>query len=353
MKFFENIRGEHILFSVLNWGLGHATRSAAIIKQLLENQNEVVIASDGYAGEWLKKHFPQLTYEELPAYRVIYPKQPQLFKLFLANSWSAWINASFKEIKTIQRLHKRYRFSMLFSDNRPHSFLPSIPSFYITHQIKVFSGVTTPVTTLIHQKLMEKFERILVPDFPGKFNLAGELSHPKKISKKVLKRIQYIGPLSRFTNTDMKKKNFYPYKWFISISGPEHQRTVFEKIIAGQHEIFGDRVALIRGTMKKKSVSFPSSWDVIDLADTPTMEYFISHSERIISRSGYSSVMDWYVLGKPALLVPTPGQFEQDYLAKHLNNNKLFPCVKQKLLPKLGQEELNEFFEFQPQNRNI
>jgi len=39
--------------------------------------------------------------------------------------------------------------------------------------------------------------------------------------------------------------------------------------------------------------------------------------------------MDLVALGKNALLIPTPGQTEQEYLASHLEKNKLFNWSRQ------------------------
>lgn len=41
------------------------------------------------------------------------------------------------------------------------------------------------------------------------------------------------------------------------------------------------------------------------------------HAESIVCRSGYSSLMDLLALKVVATLVPTPGQSEQEHLARH------------------------------------
>jgi len=40
-------------------------------------------------------------------------------------------------------------------------------------------------------------------------------------------------------------------------------------------------------------------------------------AETVVCRSGYSSLLDLAALGQRAVLIPTPGQPEQVYLAKH------------------------------------
>ena len=53
-------------------------------------------------------------------------------------------------------------------------------------------------------------------------------------------------------------------------------------------------------------------------------------AEYIISRSGYSTIMDVTKLQKKSILIPTPGQTEQEYLANHLLQKQIAFCVSQK-----------------------
>ena len=55
----------------------------------------------------------------------------------------------------------------------------------------------------------------------------------------------------------------------------------------------------------------------------------IEQSVMVISRSGYTTIMDLVKLGKKAILVPTPGQTEQEYLAAHLLQQKMFLTIPQ------------------------
>jgi len=62
---------KRILVAPLNWGLGHATRCIPIINELIRQNFEPVIASDGAALNLLQKEFPHLEYHILP--RIQYP----------------------------------------------------------------------------------------------------------------------------------------------------------------------------------------------------------------------------------------------------------------------------------------
>jgi UDP-N-acetylglucosamine:LPS N-acetylglucosamine transferase len=59
------------------------------------------------------------------------------------------------------------------------------------------------------------------------------------------------------------------------------------------------------------------------------LEIAIQESKYIICRSGYSSIMDLAFLGAKAFLIPTPGQFEQEYLAKKLKREGSVPSCPQ------------------------
>jgi len=63
--------------------------------------------------------------------------------------------------------------------------------------------------------------------------------------------------------------------------------------------------------------------------DAEKLNTTIAQSELVLSRSGYSTVMDLIMMNKNAILVPTPAQPEQEYLAIHLKNNGLFQFVQQ------------------------
>jgi UDP-N-acetylglucosamine transferase subunit ALG13 len=49
------------------------------------------------------------------------------------------------------------------------------------------------------------------------------------------------------------------------------------------------------------------------------LQPLLNSAHTVICRSGYSSVMDILALGKKSILIPTPGQTEQEYLAQHLH----------------------------------
>jgi predicted glycosyltransferase len=60
------------------------------------------------------------------------------------------------------------------------------------------------------------------------------------------------------------------------------------------------------------------------------MKELIMTSKSIIARAGYTSIMELISLGRTALLIPTPGQTEQEYLARSLTEKGWFSSISQK-----------------------
>jgi predicted glycosyltransferase len=56
----------------------------------------------------------------------------------------------------------------------------------------------------------------------------------------------------------------------------------------------------------------------------------IERAEWVISRCGYSTIMDLVALQKKALLIPTPAQTEQEYLAAYLHRKHIAFTTSQK-----------------------
>jgi len=84
--------------------------------------------------------------------------------------------------------------------------------------------------------------------------------------------------------------------------------------------------------------------DLIGLADSKLLNDLINKSEILIMRSGYSSIMDLNKLERNAVLVPTPGQTEQIYLAERLmKENLFFSCKEEDFSLELVKENYGKF----------
>ena len=325
-----------VLYAVLNWGLGHATRSIPVIYNLFEVGFQPVIASDGLALTMLKKRFPRAEFISLRALNLHYSSgTSQLLKLAAQTpKVLAWYQ---KERRQVKKLLADNSFSGIISDNRPTVFSEKIPSVYITHQLHVEAGVASPLATALHHASYKEYNRIWVPDFAKSPGLSGALGHPANPDQKV----SYIGPLS-----DLEKwEGNTTHRLGIVLSGPEPQRSLLENELINQLKN-EDNVKLVRGTNKPPEKSPPETWQIHNLGGRETIAEVYNTCEILISRCGYSTLMDLAAFPKPAILIPTPGQTEQEYLARLEVHRSKFAIQNQNQLnvekgTKLAVEKFN------------
>lgn len=231
----------------------------------------------------------------------------------------------YKEHQWLKKIVKEYDIDAVISDNRFGMYHTKIPSIYITHQLLIKTGnaFTERIARKIHFYFIKKYKECWVPDYEIN-GLAGELSHPKKLPEKV----KYLGALSRFELKNAEKK----YDLLISISGPEPQRTIFEQQLLNELRTYTGKILFIRGLpdngselrMENPSVECKNHLSAKELNEA------IMQSQLILSRCGYTTIMDLIKLQKKAVLIPTPGQTEQEYLADHLREKKIFYTTDQK-----------------------
>lgn len=311
-----------ILIAPLNWGLGHATRSIPIIKALIENNFQPIIASDGVALNLLQKEFPELPFTELPAYNVTYAKKGKYFKLKLLKDSPKLLKAIKAEKKATKQILENENISGIISDNRLGVHSKKVPSIFITHQLNVLSGKTTWLSTKMHSKIIKKFNACWVPDVKQEPNLSGKLGHPDYFEIPT----EYIGPLSRFENKQVTISNDI----LVLISGPEPQRTLLQEKLLKTLKTYQGKVILVKGIMEQEQTKqVLGNMTIYNFMTSELLEKTINESNLVISRSGYTTVMDLAKLNKKAFFIPTPGQFEQEYLAKRLNEKNLVPSCNQ------------------------
>ena len=314
----KDYRNKRILIAPLNWGLGHASRCIPIINKLKEH-NEVILAADGNAYDFLKIEQPDLELIRFQDVHIQYGNTPfwLLGFLFKIPSLIRWYR---KEQSLTQEIVKKYRPDVMISDNRYGVFSPDTESIVLTHQIHLRASVLSPVVNCFIRKLLARFDQCWVPDYAGKQNLSGELSHGQ-IHKDI--DLCYIGPLSRM---EYRESDKIEYSWLAVVSGPEPQRTRFEEQVIGFFEKQREPCCLVRGVTKQATkLTCSEHINVIDFADSKKLNHLIVNSDNILCRSGYSSLMDMWRLKKSAYIIPTPGQPEQKYLWQYHRNN-FFRC---------------------------
>lgn len=317
-----NSNNKTILIAPLNWGLGHATRCIPIIKALQENNFIPIIASDGIALALLRKEFPYIQTLELPSYQIEYAKNGKNFKWKLLKNLPKMMEAIWEEKRLVKKWVKKYAIEGIISDNRLGVFSPKVPSVFITHQLNVMTGNTTWITSILHQKIIKKYTECWVPDIENAPNLTGKLGHLKTNTLD----LKYIGPLSRLHKKEVPQK----YDLMVILSGPEPQRGILEELLKREVLRFDGKVVFIKGIVEKEQKKEEiENITYYNFMNTRQIEQTFNESEIVLSRSGYTTIMDLAILQKKAFFIPTPGQYEQEYLAKKLKNNNLVPYVEQ------------------------
>lgn len=315
-----------IFVSPLDWGLGHAARCVPIIRYLLEKKIEVVIGAEGAHLIFLKEHFPNLEFIDFPGYRISYSTiLPAGVKVLL--QLPKMVSAINKEHELLSEIIETKKITAVISDNRYGLWNEKVPCVLITHQLNIQAPAGNSLLNKAAQNYIKHFEECWIPDYEGKENLSGALSHPipKGINGK------YIGPLSRFY-TLQKSKNL-KYDLLVILSGPEPQRSKLENLILKQLKELPLLKALIiqglPGRLPKES-PLKNVEIATHLTDTEFQDK-LNFSNIVLSRPGYSTIMDLGAIGwKKAIFIPTAGQTEQAYLGKLMQEKELAVTSTQK-----------------------
>lgn len=315
----------NILIAPLDWGLGHATRCIPIIRCLLQKNCNVFIAGEGKTRTLLQAEFPHLHFVDLKGYRITYSRSKMALPFAIAAQIPKLLATIQYENERLKDIVKEHNIHGLISDNRYGFYHTGIPSVFVTHQLRIKTGLGTLVDDFLQKlnyRYISHFAQCWIPDNPGDANLAGELSHP---AKKPSVPTKYVGILSRFRNTPDQEKHL-----LILISGPEPQRTIFEKLMVKQVQEYKGSIVLVRGLPNEAgALQLGPNVSVFNHLPSEELNRKMSEASLIISRCGYSTVMELAVLKKKSILVPTPGQAEQEYLAKHLVQRNFALCIPQ------------------------
>jgi UDP:flavonoid glycosyltransferase YjiC (YdhE family) len=328
-----------VLVAPLDWGLGHATRCIPIINALIQQGAQVILAASGSVRALLSEEFPLLEFVEIPGYDIE-------FKRGIAPKWSLVLNIRrvLKKIREeniwLETFLEKRKIDAVISDNRFGLFNKKSYCVFITHQLLIKSGWPSSigrwslaVSGWIDYKILkwnyrfiEKFSTCWIPDWEGEDSIAGQLSHPRVLPEMPVK---YIGVLSRFKKSN---ENAVRGSVLILLSGPEPQRTQFENLLFKQIVNSPLEFVVVRGLPGKKFFTplIKEGVKIYNHLSAYDLNKLMNESEIVISRSGYSTIMDLITLGKTAILVPTSGQTEQEYLAKHLQERNWMYCAPQK-----------------------
>lgn len=317
-----------ILFCPLNWGLGHASRSVPVIRVLQKMEFRIILAADKAPLAFLKTEFPELEWIRFKGFEPHYAKGKQQFlKLAFQLPMALWFN--YHDSRFIAKLQRKTKIDLIISDNRFGANSKKIPSIIITHQLNLqipqSFRLFTPLANKLNHVLLKQFDQCWIPDFQGQNQLSGELSI---IPKNFIPTI-YLGILSRFLSAKpaTTKKDI---DLLVILSGPEPQRSQLEEKVIRQFNDLTGNFIILRGLphLQTKEKIIRNTRLLNHATDELFLE-LINKSKQILCRGGYSTIMDLASLKRTALLVPTPGQTEQEYLAKYLSGKDLFNSVNQ------------------------
>lgn len=307
------MNGARILVAPLDWGLGHAARCVPVVRALLQRGAVPVIAADHGPLALLRAEFPQLEHVRLPGITIRYSKSgSQLVRMAL--QFPAMVRQVQAEQRAFERLRRSLRIDAVISDQRFGVRAEDVPSVLITHQVFPFTPVAQGALRKVNLRHIERFHRCWVMDEPDAPGLAGELSHSAGAWTRMPANARYIGALSR-----MRPSNGQEHDVVAVISGPEPQRTLFERELISVLSALPGKHVLVRGLphmVQEAGEERIGNVQVVAHADADTLQGLLSGSRAIVSRTGYTTLMDLAALGRSAIVVPTPGQVEQEYLGR-------------------------------------
>ncbi|MDR1679127.1 MAG: hypothetical protein LBR81_05045 [Prevotellaceae bacterium] len=313
-------RGELVLIAPLNWGLGHATRCIPIIYDLLEQKNRVIIAADGLPLMLLQKEFSQqktVEFLEFPSFKIHYSATSSQVWAMLG-SIPKIVQGIVHEHRKLQQIIREKNINFVISDNRFGLWTQQVPCAYITHQLMIKMPRSLrflePVAWALHRLVITRYTECWIPDFAGSPNLSGDLSHKYPLPQNA----RFIGNLSRFSCME----DIVPTETFhtvVVVSGIEPQRSMFEKLLIEKYASQPEKTLIIQGLPQQETVRRKiGSVTLLSHLSASELKAQLCAAKKIVCRSGYSTIMDLHALGitHKATFIPTPGQTEQEYLAK-------------------------------------
>jgi len=304
-----------IVYGVCSWGLGHATRSLPVIRALLKEDHELTVISHDRALTLLQSELGDTaSYEDIPDYPMLLSENRRQFLAKSAVYWPVFIHRIEQGLQSLQDVLKQQPHDCIISDGRYDMYSRRLPSFFISHQMRIMNPLRLKLIERGSERFnlffFNRFTAIIVPDTKTN-SLSGDLSHNLTLIDE--DDIHYVGPLSDFR----KKRLTKTIDYLISLSGPEPQRSMLEeKLLTQLHDLHGT-IAITQGKTETTTKTTHDNITTYTSVSRTTRENLLNKAKTVIARSGYTTIMDLAVVGTKALLIPTPGQIEQEYLADY------------------------------------
>jgi len=312
----NQVKRKIVVIAPLDWGLGHLTRTIALANLLTNFGYEVCFAIPSHYQKYLKE-FPYQTIT-IAGYNVKYYKHCHpIFSLIL--QIPKFVFTMYREWMAAKKITHKIKPDLIISDNRPFFRTKGIPSYYISHQLQLpLAKPFDKVVHLFYHYLINRFDHCLVPDFPDR-RLSGKLSNPQNLKIPV----HFCGLLSRFQSITLKESKI-EYKILFIASGPQPERNVNIDLISNIFSALPYRCAIVGCSKPTQQIHKTPNVDIFNHLPIDLFAELAQKSEILLSKSGYTTIMDAIALNKPLIMWPTLGQWEQEYLARHLKD---FPGI--------------------------
>jgi len=317
-----------LIYAVCSWGLGHATRSLPVLRKLIAEDNNVTVISHDRSLTLLQHELgSQATYVDIPDYPILISENTRQFLAKTVVYWPKFIAQMEAGLQRLTKYLIQHPCDIIVSDGRYDMYSKRIPSFFISHQMRIMNPLRLQWfesgSEIFNKFFFKRFQEVIVPDY-RKDDLSGELSHGlKRIDEN---KLYYVGVLSDFSKKSMKKDIDY----LLSISGPEPQRSTLEQTLFGQLQNLRGTIVVTLGKTESTVKNVEDNITVYSFVSKEKREELLNRAKLVVSRSGYSTIMDLAVMGTKALLIPTPGQIEQEYLGQYHRQKKTFYAMSQK-----------------------
>lgn len=320
---------KNILICPLEWGLGHAGRMIPLARKLRDMNNNIYIAGGDEQLSLFRSELKGLSYVKFPGFRPGYSRILPQYLVLLLQIPVLLYHIVYEHIR-LNKIIKDYNIDIVISDNRFGLWNKNIKTVYITHMPLIpfpqpfsfleFTGV------FFHRLIIKRFNLCFIPDLPGEINVSGRLSHGVKLPENT----RFIGILSRFAHSDYPiVKSLTAPLTTIILSGPEPQRSLLKNILKGMLRM--SNTAILEGRPGAKAeVTVSGNFTTYNHLKTSEMKELLLASTDIITRAGYTTIMELISMNCTALLIPTPGQTEQEYLAGYLSQKGWFSTISQR-----------------------
>jgi UDP-N-acetylglucosamine transferase subunit ALG13 len=324
---------KNILICPLEWGLGHAGRMVPLARKLTDMGHNVIIGSGSEHLEFFRKELPGINCVCFPGFSIRYSSWLPQYLIILLNS-PVFILSTIKEHRQLKKIISDLSVDIVISDSRPGLWNNSVKTVFVTHMLRIplprWASFAEKSGIFSTKRMIRKFTFCFIPDLEKGNDLSGKLSHDIELPG----NSRYIGILSRFRRQNPSgAQSLYSYFCTVILSGPEPQRSIMKQKMTELLRLKGEQSVILEG----KPGAVPekrTDGNITYLSHLPASEMreLIIASRYIVSRSGYTTLMELASLGKKAVIIPTPGQTEQEYLAGYLSEKGWFDSLSQSRL---------------------